>query len=389
MTIEAARPKHRYVALDSLRGVCACMVVLLHFKTQSHLNYVPVVGNGFMFVDFFFVLSGFVIGSSYGTRLAEGFPIRRFMWLRLGRIYPLHFFVLMVFLAFELFFLLVMPDGGSRHPFTGQTSLESLGYSLLLVQIFFGPDAAWNPPSWSIAAEIWTYLIFAILLRYAFRWLMPLCIAIALLAPLAISQVSDRNINVFHEGALLRCMFGFSLGIIGWRLADRVARLELSRRASDLIELAVVAAIILLVSVAKMGPLSLTVPFLFFAAVLVFSREGGLISRLLLRPPFVLLGTLSYSIYMVHWFLRFRFINGLSLVEELTGLDVVHSVGGGNNVGGGALFSDAMVLLFLGLVIACSWLTYRYIELPGQRFVRRWPGGKAAAMPLPAAPGAP
>jgi len=389
MMIDAARPKHRYVALDSLRGVCACMVVLLHFKTQSHLSYVPVVRNGFMFVDFFFVLSGFVIGSSYGTRLAEGFSIGRFMWLRLGRVYPLHFFVLMVFLAFELFFLLAMPDGGNRQPFVGQTSIENLSYSFLLVQIFFGSESGWNPPSWSIAAEVWTYFIFAILLRYAFRWLMPLCIAIALVAPLIISQLTDRYINVFHEGAVLRCMFGFSLGIIGWRLADRVARLELGRRASDLMELAVVAAIVLLVSIAKMGPLSLLTPFLFFVAVLIFSREGGLISRLLLRPPFVLLGTLSYSIYMVHWFLRFRFINGLSLVEELTGLDVVHSVGGSNSVGGGVWFSDAMTLLFLAFVILCSWFTYRFIEMPGQRFVRRWPRNEPVAAPLPAAPGAP
>lgn len=365
------------------------MVVLLHFKTQSHLSYLPVVKNGFLFVDFFFVLSGFVIGSSYGQRLAQGFPVSRFMWLRLGRVYPLHFFMLLIFFAFEIFFLLVMPDGSDRRPFEGQTSLESLGYSLLLVQIFFGLDAVWNPPSWSIAAEVWTYFIFALLLRYAARWTAPFCGLIILIAPLVLSRLTDRNINVFHEGALLRCMFGFALGIIGWQLAEHVAKWELGPRANDLIEVAIVVAIILLVSIAGMGPLSLATPFLFFLAVLIFSREGGVVSSLLRRPSFVLLGTLSYSIYMVHWFLRFRFINGLDLLEKLTGPNTVPGVGPNSVIGGGVWLGDAMVALFLGIVIAVSWVTYHLVELPGQRFVRRWPKGKLLSAPLPAAPGAP
>jgi len=389
MILEAAKPKHRYVVLDSLRGICACMVVLLHFVTQGHINALPLVRNGFLFVDFFFVLSGFVIGSSYGQRLAEGFSIRRFMWLRLGRIYPLHFFVLMVFLGFEIFFLTVMPDAGYRQPFQEIMSLLSLIYSIFLVQIFFGFDAVWNMPSWSIAAELWTYLIFAVLLRYMFRWIVPICILIAVIAPLVISQLTDHYLNLFHEGALLRCMFGFSLGIIGWRMVDRVAQIRLALWANHLIELTLVAMVVLFVSIAGAGPLSLMAPFLFCVAVLVFSRELGIVSRLLRRPPFVLLGTLSYSIYMVHWFLLLRFVNALSFVEKLFGLELVSSTNGHNTVGGGALFGDMMSILFLAIVIGMSWLSYNFIELPGQRFVRRWPKGRPIVIPLSAAPGAP
>lgn len=390
MTLEAARPKHRYVALDSLRGICACMVVLLHFVTQGYIHALPAVQNGFLFVDFFFVLSGFVIGSSYGERLAGGFRIRDFMWLRLGRVYPLHFVMLMCFLAFEIIFALFMADLGNRRPFEGIFSPVILGYSLLLVQIFFGPDATpWNGPSWSIAAEVWTYLIFAILLRYAFRFIMPLCLLIALVATIVLSQLTDRYIAVFHDGALLRCMYGFALGIIGWRIADKVASLRFGRGIDDLIEVAAVVVTILFVSYGAVGPVSLAAPLVFFFTVLVFSREQGLVSRMLKLAPFVLVGTLSYSIYMIHGFILYRFVNGLSVVEKLTGFDAVHSVGEHNSVGGGALFSDAMTVLFLAIVIFLSYLSYRFIELPGQRFSRDWLKRSRPVGPLPAAPGAP
>lgn len=53
--------------------------------------------NAYLFVDFFFVLSGFVIASTYQERIAGGFSVWRFMLLRLGRLYPLHIAVLVAF----------------------------------------------------------------------------------------------------------------------------------------------------------------------------------------------------------------------------------------------------------------------------------------------------
>jgi len=388
MTLEAARPKHRYVALDSLRGVCACMVVLLHFVTQGAIHTAPVVKHGFMFVDFFFVLSGFVIGSSYGDRLVEGFPIRRFMWLRLGRVYPLHVVMLLAFLAFEIVFAVFMPGLANRQPFQGNFSLATFFQSLSLVQIFLGPDAMpWNGPSWSIAAEIWTYLVFAVILRFGSRALGLLCLVIAVAAPIYLSQATGRYINVFHDGSFVRCLFGFALGMIGWRVSGAVQAIVLPKLADHLTEIAVVVATVVLVSVAGVGPLSLAAPFLFLVAVLVFSRERGLVSTLLRAAPFVLIGTLSYSIYMIHSFLYYRFLNVLSVLEKLTGADLIVSVDGHNIVNGPTL-GDAMSLTFLGVVIGCSYLSYRLVEKPGQDWSRRM-AQRRSAQPLPSTPGAP
>jgi peptidoglycan/LPS O-acetylase OafA/YrhL len=87
--------KQHYLALDSLRAICATLVVFYHFEGVTIIGSVPFVRNAFLFVDFFFVLSGFVIASSYAERVAAGLPIPKFMFLRLGRLYPLHAIVLL------------------------------------------------------------------------------------------------------------------------------------------------------------------------------------------------------------------------------------------------------------------------------------------------------
>src|SRR3979409_173570 len=97
----------RFVALDSWRGIAACLVALFHFEAYSHLVYshlngAPFLRNSWLFVDFFFVLSGFVIAANYQQRLREGFGVGRFLLLRLGRLYPLHLFMLAAAVAVKL-----------------------------------------------------------------------------------------------------------------------------------------------------------------------------------------------------------------------------------------------------------------------------------------------
>src|SRR5712691_8834418 len=92
----------RFVVLDSWRGIAACLVALFHLDSYSHLYGVPFVRNSWLFVDFFFVLSGFVIAANYQQRLLDGFGIERFLLLRLGRLYPLHFTMLALFIGCEL-----------------------------------------------------------------------------------------------------------------------------------------------------------------------------------------------------------------------------------------------------------------------------------------------
>src|SRR6266576_119115 len=108
----------RFVVLDSWRGIAACLVALFHLEAYSHLVYshlhgVPFLGNSWLFVDFFFVLSGFVIAANYQQRLLDGFGVGRFLLLRLGRLYPLHFAVLAGGVGLKLALMLASVDSSS------------------------------------------------------------------------------------------------------------------------------------------------------------------------------------------------------------------------------------------------------------------------------------
>ena len=364
-------PAGRYVALDSLRGICACAVVMFHCSGQSHLFEFLPIRHGWLFVDFFFVLSGFVIATSYRKRLASGFGIAEFMWLRFWRVYPLHLAVLVAFVLFEIGTVTVLPAGiMNREAFTGVNSADGLVASFFLVQIFFGPDAAWNLPAWSISAEIWTYLIFAFLFRFGGRLLVPICLCIAIAAVIILLN-SDRYMNAVHDNALLRCVFGFAMGVVAWRLAPNANKFsfggDIAETAVELIMIVIVGGFLAIFGV---GPSAIAAPFVFLLAVLVFSRQRGAVSRFLMTAAPARLGQLSFSIYMIHMFILYRVLNGLSLLDRMTNLDLYQSVSGATASSAGAWIGDAFTLLSLATVILCAEVTYRFIETPGQRFGR-------------------
>ena len=84
---------HRYEALDGLRGVAALSVMVGHFGLLLDLFEMP---NGFLAVDTFFVMSGFVIAYSYGERLNRGMPARSYLYRRIVRLYPMFVIALLI-----------------------------------------------------------------------------------------------------------------------------------------------------------------------------------------------------------------------------------------------------------------------------------------------------
>ena len=153
----------RFVVLDSWRGIAACLVALFHLDAYSHLYGMPFLRNSWLFVDFFFVLSGFVIAANYQQRLLDGFGVGRFLLLRLGRLYPLHFAMLALFIAFELLKVLkriVIPTLLSVNPIAPFSTLQeapnTVVANLLLIQSLHVFDfLTWNVPSWSISTEFY------------------------------------------------------------------------------------------------------------------------------------------------------------------------------------------------------------------------------------------
>jgi len=374
----AQRPD-RFVALDSLRGVCACIVALLHLRSTGIITNLAFVQNGWLFVDFFFVLSGFVIAAGYGDRLRTGFTIRRFMLLRLGRIYPLHVAVLIAFMALELAWSMFgSAQVSARQPFGEPRTIPELFMNLGLLQIFGIRDfLTWNSPSWSISAEMWTYLLAAIAFRLAGSRLPWLLMAIIPASLFVLWFTGDGALDRTYSMALARCIYGFGFGTFAW-LIFKARRQDMTWQYSTatIIEIAIVCATVCLVTAVGISRWTFLAPPLFVVAVLVFATERGAVSKLLKRRPFVLIGTLSYSIYMIHSFVEARALDvstfaGRFLHIDLTTIEPADGKTLKTFVGAGPV-ADLSVVLTLILVIAVAWITFRLIEEPFRELSRAY-----------------
>lgn len=368
----------RYDALDALRGVSAVCVCLFHFKVNSPIADIPFIKGSWLFVDFFFVLSGFVIAANYRDRLSDGMPIGDFALLRLARVYPLHVVMLLVFIAMELAGMMLSAGGlMKRQPFDDYHSVASIFTNLALVQSFgIEGRLTWNHPSWSIATEFWTYLLFACAARWA-RSAIDWWLALAAFACETFLLVhGDHGINVTHDWGMVRCVYGFALGALICRWRPRPVAVTGRRRAfATGLELLTAAAVIAYISLVSSSLLNVGAPLVFAIAVMVFARQAGAVSSLLMAPPLLWLGLVSYSIYMVHIFVQSRFDDLLKIVGKLTGTALVTPVKVGAThfdlVGADPLQGTLFLPVMLALVLATAALTWRWVEKPGQDWARR------------------
>jgi len=361
----------RFEALDSWRGICACMVALFHFGVVNHIGQFNLIKHAYLFVDFFFVLSGFVIALNYRSRLAEGFGFDRFVLMRLGRIYPLHFFTMLLFIPVEL----VRYGMGSNlwHAIaTNALLLHGLGFN----------DALWlNFPSWSISAEFAAYLVFAIVvIRFGegyLPWLIPVVVG-----PLVLGFVSPNGMNSTYDFGLIRCLYGFALGVICFDLRERLP--SLSRPFDGVTDTTIEVSALFIVLIyfgLVSGPHSFAVvsPFLFTGLLLVFARGSGAVSRFLTTRPLLLIGTLSYSIYMTHALVSVVFRAGAKVLEHMFGWQLFVTVGVLSNgepqrlisIARSPWFGDLLQIVMLLITIALAMLTYRYVEEPGRLWSRK------------------
>jgi len=215
--------------LDALRIIAASAVVVLHYADYFKELAVGrfLVGHVWhfnLFVDLFFVVSGYVIASQYMSRVDTPAAIGRFLWRRLARIYPLHLatltFYVMIALAAHLG--LASGDNPARYPFS------DLPAQLLLLHAFDGDRLTFNFPSWSLSAEMFCYLLFPIMAAIAAghrRWILTFVIgavvANSLWAALAGTAPWAEWIN---QGGAFRAVPAFVLGVTCHLYRNRLAQ---------------------------------------------------------------------------------------------------------------------------------------------------------------------
>lgn len=366
----------RFHALDAARGILALVVATFHFPFITHLTNLDLVQHTDLWVDMFFVLSGFVMTHVYLGRVNDREDLQDFLVRRFGRIYPLHLFTLLALLAIQLGNVtFAVASGWEAPPMTGPYDLAALVPQLLLLNAFnLTSDLTWNIPAWSIGAEFYTYLVFGGAIFLAGRWLSLASAALALAAALVIIACSPYIGGITSDYGFYRCLVGFFLGVLGYlayRRLDGLAGLT-PWQITTLEAVALVGAVIF-VWLCPLDWPALFSPLAFVVVVLAFSRGDGYLGRIMSWPFLQHLGTISYSIYLVHAVVIDLAYPALEAMIE-AGLASYRTGPEGDDLLwlGSRLADDIGLLVYLAVIIVVATVTYRLVELPGQRLVNRW-----------------
>lgn len=344
-------------ALTGIRGVAAVTIVVYHFgkfHLDPHSDHIIWdVRHGYLAVDLFFMLSGYVMGYVYQDAfLTEPWKnYRTFLIKRVARLYPAYFAIGV------LYFLKIAAGLTGEETFARFNALDWLGNILMLVGwgLHIYPLIG---VSWASSAELGSYIALPVLMRYTLQKGVAWCLACVALAWLGIYLVSISGegaagrldvVSVDSLLPLLRALVGFTIGLAIFRFAGHLDRL--SGLVQDIF---VVGLTALIVAEAVFVGNDLLVYLLSIPFVAFLSRDGRVALWLYGNRLVYHLGVISYSIYLIHpLFITFaeRSSRHLGSISSTVPAYVL------------------CVTVSMAAIWLLSYLSYRLVEDPGRKYV--------------------
>ncbi len=373
--IESLTPPY-IESLTPMRGVAALWVMLFHIDVSIFYRDLGALvsrdmtgffSKGYLWVDFFFLLSGFIIAHVYGEKLAspatwagKWSAIKQYLWARFSRLYPLHLFTLCVLILFASivpeFFPQVMD--GSWDVFFAWSVLHS--HFLFTNAMGQHPLLSWNIVSWSIGAEWWTYVFATIFIVALCKRKMIAVTAVMLLAlGLLIALVlwlPEKNLDITYNYGFVRCFFEFVIGLCVYECyRQKIAQKWLRFDA------VFVALMLLIAAIFHWRVFDVAVIPVFALLILAVSYNQTRVHHFLNQPALQYLGKIYYSIYLMHgvWFMVFWF--SWPSIKLATGMVELP-----------ALYKLLYIVVFLGLTLVSAHYSYRYVEVAGRHWLRKW-----------------
>lgn len=319
----------------ALRGIAALLVVLYHYRAILPPKYNPdtysaFLLKGYLWVDCFFMLSGFILCYVYGDRPGRSMSgATKFLRARFARIYPLHFATLIGMAVL----LTVVPLFSIIH-FDPDWSTFLL--NLLVVHAWgFLSAYDWNYPSWSISVEFAAYLAFPLLciaMRRAFLATVALML-LGILVSLWLGHYQWERLALIHGIPM------FCAGMLIFQLPkiERVATLQ-------------IVSLLILIAALHFGWHDAVAELCFAALVYSTQSDHGLLGAISRSRPLLALGAWSYSIYMLH-------------IPVYTAYWIVAAI---------RLGPVLDLIAMLALTLVAGAISYRYFEGP----CRDWITGK-------------
>ena len=359
--------------LTGLRGIAAFWVVALHGATYVDMSALfptylsNFVNKGWIGVDLFFVLSGFIISYVHQHEFvkADLGTVRRFLLLRLARIYPAHLVATLILVPIvfggTVLSLYHIPAGAAEG-----YQWDRLWYSLTLT-IGWGIEGSvgWNWPAWSVGAEWFAYLMFPFIAIGLNRFSHPLAQVMVAVLTMVLMYAAAFGLNegeqYMPQGtfALLRVSSAFLIGCCVYNI----------QRAFDwLWHGDTVAKLMILLIVAQSCfafPALWDGLFICWFAILIsaLSNANGVIGSLLGCKVMLYLGRVSYSVYLIHYTVLIVVNKSFEITLERWGV-----------IEAGNLSYLILFYLVYGLgTLASGHLLFRLVEEPSRRYLRaRW-----------------
>jgi peptidoglycan/LPS O-acetylase OafA/YrhL len=334
--------------LTGIRGLAASLVLFWHLREYRdgvfvHFGFLdPFPSYGYLGVDVFFLLSGFILSYAYGewfVRRLDPEKLFRFFLARLARLYPIHILSLLLMLA-------AATAGHALFHFTPHNdasyTLPSVVTNLFLVQEWFRTwlgTGSPNPVAWSISVEMASYLLFPFALALSSRlprWWPFAGFAITYLVLLVFDVRLVKGVAEFY--------FGFS----AYALLNTYKCPSLPRWAT----LAALVVPFLVAYFARTVIWIVLLPLFCLAVTGIAYNGNDWLSRIARSRPVLYLGEISYSLYMMQWFVWVLFKHALPHVFPW--------------INGHPWLLIAAAAL---VILAVSSATYRYVEMPGRRWI--------------------
>ncbi len=348
--------------LTSLRFFAALFVFIQHVGIYRSLGAIA--------VSFFFVLSGAVLTIGYGTKLSHVKDWPSFIFLRVSRLYPIHFVTMLATLLFAIYINYGVPTIG--------VFLEHL--TLTQVYVFSGDRIfSFNGISWSVANELFFYICFPLIVlvlglckfnNSCSKPLFGLVVVVSISTLLALS-VKEAPVPFSKGWWFLYTfpgfrIFDFLVGVMSGYLIARTRNDALSDKLTGtnwlVLELSAIALFLLTFNCAHFFPWSMQFSTLYLPSlsvlIMTFALSKGPIASLLKNRILVHLGHISYSIFLVHvvvivvvaWFSQGRTWSAEPYSAEWWNYR----------------------LLIFAITIVVSHFTFILIEKPTMAYAKRW-----------------
>ena len=343
----------RLLTLDAMRGLAALIVVVFHANT-----FVDVVPNAYLAVDFFFLLSGVVIGRAYEPRLREGLPVLEFMKERVIRVYPL--FILGLALGFgdALYQFIIQSEARPSVKFlTIGTFFNAL---LLPSPVSSHSTFPFNIPAWSLSLELLANFLFAAFIvklpSRSLAWLLAVLGGCTVWLGLQPAELNVGDAWQHLLPGIVRTMFSFSAGIL---MSRHLRRGPASPSATSLLPAVALCGVLVAAPPSLGGIYDFILVGIAFPAIVWMGARAN--PPRALQGVAHLLGDTSYAIYAIHYPLIFM------VAALATRLDVP---------------VDVWLTAFVIAIVGVCHVAVKAYDTPVRRWMRRrWLTQRPSASP--------